>query len=557
MKTGFKNLSKFIAVLVFLSGLLNISSVFWGDRLERLEIINNFLPLELSQASRTFTVLAGFFLLFLAWGLWQRRYRAWFLSLVILCCTFVFHLLKGLNYEEAIFLLLPIIVLLYSRSLFVVQSDRLSWSRLLVLFLVILLTTYLYTLFGFYFFAHRFSPAVNFVRINAEYQYQIFGIGDHALRPISRQARWFDNSVWLVNLFALIVIILSIFSRLVSRGQLTSSQKKHLRYLVLKYGQEATSYFALTSDKNYFFSTGNEVAFAYKVAGGVVVVLGSPFGPSEKFLEAYKEFSAFSKKRGWIITFLNIFENSRSWLEQAGFKLIKFGEEAVVPISDFSLQGPAIAEVRHCVTRMQRENVKYHWYTMDQVPWMIISDLEKLHLASLKKRGVAVGFSVDFYPLPIDDRAYLLAVYSARQELLAAFTFYPFANGEKIALDLMLRGQVAINSVVEAALAEALRFFKEKNIKQLSLGLANLSNEKPEGKSFFDQSLGLLYKGLNQVYGYNSLYKFKKKFMPIWESKYLALNNKADIPKVVAAIIMVHLQPKTFWQKILKRDKKD
>lgn len=65
-----------IGWVIFAAGLLNISSTLWSHSRLRMRVLTQIVPLEVSYASRTTTLLAGMFLLYLANGIWERKSRA-------------------------------------------------------------------------------------------------------------------------------------------------------------------------------------------------------------------------------------------------------------------------------------------------------------------------------------------------------------------------------------------------------------------------------------------------------------------------------------------------
>ena len=116
-----------IAAIVFVAGAVNISSAWFGIDPARVRILRLYHLLPGPHSSRTLTVLAGMLLMLLSFSLFRRKRQGWIAAVVLLSVSLALHLLKGLDYEEAIFTALVLGVLLGARHEFVVRSDRCSF----------------------------------------------------------------------------------------------------------------------------------------------------------------------------------------------------------------------------------------------------------------------------------------------------------------------------------------------------------------------------------------------------------------------------------------------
>src|SRR3712207_4015621 len=98
------------------SGLLNLYSVI-GDALpERTRALEEIFPLGFQHFSRSLTLLIGFALVVTSVSIRRRKRRAFRVVSVLCVLSAVFHLTKGIDYEEASVSLLLLGVLLVSRK---------------------------------------------------------------------------------------------------------------------------------------------------------------------------------------------------------------------------------------------------------------------------------------------------------------------------------------------------------------------------------------------------------------------------------------------------------
>ena len=552
-----KYIAKIISLLIFLAGILNIYSVlFVYHRHPSLSFQEALLPPEIVSISRTFTLLIGVFLLYLARALWQRKRRAWGLSLFLLFTSFFSHLFKGADIEDLLFLSIPFILLIYFRSLYTIQSTRITFSDSFKTSLSVLFFLFVYSFLGYYLFQEKFHQTVTPQAIAQDYLYNVFGLGKDVLTPTNRMARWFEDSLSIVGISAIILEIGVIFAPLLEKEKPTEEEKELARQLVFKYGYNPLASLALMDDKNYFFAQNRKCFIAYKMSGGVAVALGDPIGEKRQLKNCLLEFTGEMNNRGITPAFVGCLQNYESTYQSCGYKYHKVGENAIILTDKFSLEGPQNSDSRHAVTRMEREGVTYEWYTFDQIPWRVTKDLDNLHRAWLNsKKGPAGTFSTDFYPLPVYTEGRLMAVYSQSKKLIAALTFFPYKNKEAQTSELLIRDQKAPNGIMEASIAQAIFHFKEEEVKEVNLGMTLLINTDDD--SFALKAVDRLATIMKLFFDYKALHLFKKRFNPSWQNTYLAYRSINDLPKVTLAVLAVNLKDqniaRVFANKYFKR----
>ena len=109
---------RIIALLTAVMGVVNVLSAVRPSLHDRLRLLEQYSPLQVTHGGHLTSALAGFALLLLSSGLWRRKRVAWLLTLLVLVASIVAHLLKGLDYEEASLAALLLVVLLLSTIAF-------------------------------------------------------------------------------------------------------------------------------------------------------------------------------------------------------------------------------------------------------------------------------------------------------------------------------------------------------------------------------------------------------------------------------------------------------
>lgn len=511
--------------------------------------------MNIAFASRTLTLLLGIFLILLAKGLFNKKKIAWYLSTMGISISLFTHILKGLDYEEVLVLIIPLVFLIVYRKEFTVKFGR---STLLFRFkrsILILTLLFIYAFFGFFALQGQFNNSVTLDSVRKDYSYSIFGVGKDTLKPLTKMSRWFEDSISIVGFVAVISAIASLFSPLIEKDDPTENEKRIARKLVLESGKNASDYLTLMDDKKYYWSEDHKTFIAYKIRNGVAVTLGDPIGEEEEIGKCVDDFINLMNMNGLGFVFSAIGEERKRLYQKKKLKIIKIGEEAVIKTKDFDLTNSDMKDVRNAVNKIKRENVVFTWFNLKDIPWNVVLDVEKIHKTWIEsRRGPTLTFAVDYFPLPPEENAYLAVSYLPDGTMTSAFSFYPYNGGLAMGLELMLRSADAPNGIAESTIVEAVSFFNNLGVKEISLGMAPLSNiEMVEKSTVSDKAAKLIFDRFNQFYGYKSLFMFKKKFNSVWEHKYIAIKSFQELPKIILALVEAQLKEKDIIKPLLKK----
>ena len=105
-------------------------------------------------------------------------------------------------------------------------------------------------------------------------------------------------------------------------------------------------------DKQWFFHRDSLVAYA--VLGGVCLVSPDPIGPFSERAHVWDSFRRFVDRNGWG---LGVMAAAEAWLptyQASGMRFVYIGDEAVVDLSQFSLEGGKMKGLRQAVNRVAR-----------------------------------------------------------------------------------------------------------------------------------------------------------------------------------------------------------
>jgi phosphatidylglycerol lysyltransferase len=104
------------AVLIFCLGIVNIISVLTPALPERLQILRDYLLIDVVSFSNSFVLVTGMFLLVTAAFMLRGLRTAWWFALALSIISIFGHITKGIDYEEAAVALLVIGSLIATRK---------------------------------------------------------------------------------------------------------------------------------------------------------------------------------------------------------------------------------------------------------------------------------------------------------------------------------------------------------------------------------------------------------------------------------------------------------
>ena len=109
-------------------------------------------------------------------------------------------------------------------------------------------------------------------------------------------------------------------------------------------------------------------------------------------------------------------------------------------------------------------------------------------------------------------------------------------------IDLMRRRDDAMTGIMDFLIGASLTAFKERGYETVSLATAPLADlKRGHDASLLQWALGKVYEKSHTYYDFRSLFRYKEKFQPTWESIYLHHRGLVDLPAVAAALTRAYL----------------
>ncbi len=538
-QSTFRGIGNFLLALVVLgSGLLNLFSVLSRALPERAAILHEIFPLVFIHLSRFLTLLTGFALIALSLNIYKRKKRAFRITLLLSFLSIFFYMAKGLDYEEATLSVVLIILLWLSRKTFTVESriPSLRWGFLRLG--IALIAAFIYGIAGFWFLDTR-EFGINFTIGESVKQTLSFLslAGDAGIVPRTHHARWFLDSLNVMTVTAMAYALFAVFRPVVYRFRTLPHERKLAEELTARYGRSSLDFFKYWPDKTFFFSKSRRCYIAFRVGGGAAVALGDPVGPEEEIESIIRGFAEYCANNDWRVAFHQTLPDFLPIYKKLGFRKLKIGDDAIVDLANFTLDGKEAKKLRHATNQLEKLGFKFTRYDPPISP-EVMEQLRQvsdgwLQIPGRHERTFTLG---SFDPEYIRSTPVYAAV-DPTETILAFMNSIPsFCKGEAT-IDLMRHLPDAPPGIMDYLFTKLFFAKKEEGYLRFSLGMAPMSGfQEHEEASVEERAVHYFMQQLNFLFSYQGLLHYKAKFATIWEPRYIVYRNVLNLPRVAHAI---------------------
>ncbi|MBV9293452.1 MAG: DUF2156 domain-containing protein [Frankiales bacterium] len=532
-----------LAVLTVALGVVDIFSALTPERAGRLATLRGVLPLTVANAASASTAVVGLLLVMLGHGLRRRKRRAWRAAVVLLLLSTVLHISKGLDAEEAgVTLLLAIALVVLSRQFYAAGDPRTRWRAPLA-FLLMLLASFV---LGIGLLYARHASLQGSPSLGARAQEVLYGLVGVAgpVRFVSDRAAdlVFDVLLALGSATGLVTAYLALRAP-EPVASLKPVDEERLRALLATEGErDSLGYFALRDDKAVMFSESGKAAVSYRVVSGVMLASGDPIGDPEAWPGAIAAFLAEARRHAWVPAVMGCGESGgEAWVRAGGLSALELGDEAIVDVADFSLEGRAMRNVRQMVARVERAGYRTCVSRVRDIDRAEI-DLIQQQAAAWRGAEVERGFSMALgrFGDARDGDCVAVTATAADGRLAAVLHFVPWGT-DGLSLDLMRRDRAADAGLNELMIVAAVREAAALGVTRLSLNFSVFRSALERGGRLGAGPVLRLWREIlliaSRWFQIESLYRFNAKFRPVWEPRYICYPGAADIPRVAIAAL--------------------
>jgi phosphatidylglycerol lysyltransferase len=526
------------AFLTGIVGVVNLLSAVTPNLYGRTHWLKEFLPFEIRASGHVFAALTGFVLLTLATNLLRRKRIAWLLTIGLLIISIFSHLLKGLDYEESLLSGVLLVQLIWMRHFFTAQSDRPSIARGVRALFGALLFTLAYGTIGFYFLDGKFSENFNWREAILQTLAMFFTEDNLGLQPKSRFGDFFANSIYIIAAGTITYAIVMLLQPVFWRNLATPKEWQRAKEIVEQYGCSSLAAFTLLNDKSYYFSPSGNSVIAYVPKGRGAIALGDPIGPIEDRKETIIAFGQFCQRNDWYPGFYQTMPDDIELYKALGYKVLKIGEEAIVDLKSFTLQGKAGKNFRPSINRLTKLGYQIDFYQPPIADALLhllkpVSD-EWLKMAQGSEKHFSLGWFNEAYLRECE----IAVVHNPEGNISAFANIVREYQLNEATIDMMRHRPFIENGTMDFLFISLLQHFKEGGYDSFNFGLSALAGvgDNPESRRL-EKVLHYLYQHLNRFYNFKGLHAYKDKFRPHWEPRYLVYPSLAALPDIVVALI--------------------
>ncbi|SEJ15140.1 phosphatidylglycerol lysyltransferase [Azotobacter beijerinckii] len=495
-----------LALQVFIAGIVLLFSGATPSLDDRLEPLSYLVPLQLIELSHLGSSLIGVVCLLLAQGLRRQLSAAWALTLVVLLAAALLSLLKGFDWEESAVLIGTAALLALFRKAFYRPSRLLelpgSPPIMVATLGVLAASTWLLL------FVYQDLPYSH----TLWWQFELDGNAPRGLRAL------------LASSLALLVLGLIWLLRSPPPPlHAPTPEELGQAFAAVRASLQPEGALALSGDKALLFDGERRAFLMYARRGRSMVALFDPVGTSEQRAELIWQFRDLCDLHHRRPVFYQVRAENLPHYMDIGLIALKLGEEAKVDLRQFDLDstGKDMKDLRYTWNRGQRDGLSLVFHERGLAPLAELEEISAAWLAGKKVREK--GFSLGrFNP---DYLQYFRIVVVHHQGRPVAFAnLLETDNPEIASLDLMRVHPGAPKLTMEFLMLGVLLHFKARGGSFFSLGMVPLSGMLPRRGAPLPQRLGaLVFQNAEYFYNFQGLRRFKEKFNPQWEPRYLAV----------------------------------
>jgi len=502
-----------LAFTTFVGGAVLLFSGATPTLPSRLHFLRRLVPLPIVEISHFFGSIAGALLLLIARGLQRRLDAAYQLAVVVLTAGIFLQIFKGGDYEEAVILAIMLFALVASRRHFYrkasLVNESFGQSWIFAILLVLISSAWL----GFFSYKH------------VEYSNDLWW----RFQFRADAPRFLRAGVGVLAAM-LIVAVRHLLRPAIPEPDPPTPAELELAEEIVRGDAHSQSNLALLGDKPLLFSVSRRAFIMYGVEGRSWVAMGDPVGPDEEKSELIWKFRELCDLHaGWPV-FYEIERQHLHFYLDLGLTLQKIGEEARVPLEDFSLEGGSRKWMRKIERKVESEGCSFEM-VMDPAP--ILPELREISESWLaEKRTREKGFSLGFFS---EDyiRRFPVAVVRRGPRIVSFANVWGTAGGE-ISVDLMRHRVDAPNGVMDYMFLRLILWGREQGCKFFNLGMAPLSGLENRALGTLWNRVGALtYRFGENFYNFQGLRQYKEKFDPVWEPMYLASPGGLVLPRIL------------------------
>lgn len=367
--------------------------------------------------------------------------------------------------------------------------------------------------------------------------------------PLTGIALW--SYQWVGVIFwAVFVVALLLLYRATAVGR-DAGDEERFRALLRQGGGGTLGFMGTWPGNDYWFTPDGRGAVAYRVINAVALTMSDPVAPDGDDEAVVRGFVEHCEQQGWSAVFYSFHERYLPIFQGFGWQYMSVGEETVLSLPNLDMAGKPWQKVRQALNKGTRAGITTLWSTWDDLPAALSAQINAISEEWVAEKELPeMGFTLGGMAELKDPDVFLYLAIDPDGRVQAITSWLPSWTDGRVTgwtIDFMRRGDDSMPGIMEFVIASAALHMKELGAEVLSLSGAPLAEkplapgETPPEPTVMTRLLGWLGSILEPAYGFTSLFKFKSKFNPRYETIYMAYADPATLPTIGMAIGKAYL----------------
>ena len=525
------------AVLLMGLGIVNVVSVLTPAISERLVRLKSVLPVEIIKDSNYLVMFAGLFLLVTAAFMLKGLRSAWWFALILSVLSFIGHITKAIDFEEALIALMVIVVLIATRKEYYVKTNPKMRIIGIQTSLLFTLAVMVYGIIGFYLLDEKHFNIDFDIFQSIRFTLQnYFLIGSEDLVPHDLFANHFLLSINISGFVSISFLIYTFVRSYKNTHNISDEDLILAKQLMVKYGRSPLDFFKTYSDKMVFFSKSNEAFISYRVSGNFAVVLENPVaGNDEEMKNCIREFDRYCYESGMKSIYYRVPETSLPVYRELRKKELLLGQEGVVELSTFSIEDSDKKSLRKAVKKLIDRGYKLNVHN-PPIKDGILQKIKSVSDEWLTSTGRhEIIFSQGMFCWEELKQQTILTVENEEEKIITFLNIIPDYTKYEATYDLLRKTTDAPNGAMDFVLVEFFNYLKSIGIKYVNLGFAPMSGLN-DPQNFPERSMKFAYEKIRSFSQYKGMRDYKEKFRPVWRNQYLIYQHDYDLLQIPAVL---------------------
>lgn len=482
-------------------------------------------------------MIAAAMLALLAGGLRRRKYRAWVTAMAMAGVGVVANL-QTYRFRVVLLNLAVLALLTWTRRDFTARSER--RSRLDAIRVFVVMSSF--SLAAGYLLTGRTTTNTSVGHRLEEVFFGLLGFAPDLTFRHASALTFTQIALTTLGGLTAFLTVAALLAPARKQPQRSREAEIELRRLLGRFGhRDSLGYFSLRQDKSVIFSPSEKAAVAYRVIGGVTLASGDPLGDPEAWPGAISAWLAEARQYAWVPGVVGASEEAAIIYRRAGLDALELGDEAVLDLSVFSLDGRQMRVVRQAVNRVRRCG---YTVRIDRQRDLLARELVELDQAARRLSGEETerGFSMALGRVGSSDDPDVVVARARDGEgrLVAILSFVPWGT-DGLSLDVMRRDRASENGTVELIIVAVAQAAAELGVRQLSLNFAVFRSVFERGARVgAGPVLRLWHRVLmlaSRWWQIESLYRANAKYCPQWHPRFVCFRRAAELPRVGLAAL--------------------